>query len=243
MAARSLIATGLPFAPREGSFSDEDVALDEILSLPTPPDPLVLRVEAEGGTPAERGKVHGDWFFDTDGKPTRRVPKPRWQYRGGASTFSEGRTWLDAWEECSRADWLLFEAARAGVDLKSIVLAACDLCLDVFRAVSLEEAAPLDMVETAQKWARGKVSIQEVSASKIRARTLNTREVNAGDDALSCAQAASYDEREPCGNYAAYVAMQAGKIQGDLPPSSRVDLAGRVRRSIPPVQVLRAVMR
>jgi hypothetical protein len=35
-------------------------------------------------------------------------------------------TFLEVWNECPRGDWLIWLAARAGIDRRLIVLAACD---------------------------------------------------------------------------------------------------------------------
>ena len=144
MAAREVVAARTPFVQRRGDFSDPGVALDEILSLRAAQEPLVLRVDAVGGTREEREAVggdHSDWLCDSDGSEPRRIPMPRWDFESGVPgsrpglNWSKHAEWIDAWETCDRAEWLLNGAshgAMAGpIDYRrSVVLGAC-ACADL----------------------------------------------------------------------------------------------------------------
>ena len=94
MSGRAVVAIGQPFVARDESYADADVALDEISDLVRQSEPLVLRVDAAGGTSAERERLSGDWLCDSDGSPPSRLPAPRWGYDDRADEWSRPRTWL-----------------------------------------------------------------------------------------------------------------------------------------------------
>src|SRR5690349_17926772 len=57
------------------------------------------------------------------------------------------RTLAKAWNECPRADWLLWFAARRGVDKKKIVLAACACARLALKFVRAGEDRPRLAIE------------------------------------------------------------------------------------------------
>jgi hypothetical protein len=87
------------------------------------------------------------------------------------------------WDDCERGDWMLWIAARAGVDRKLLVSAACLCAREALKYVKPGEDRPRIAIETAERWVRGEATIEEVRAAR-----------NAADDhaAASAAYAAAY---------------------------------------------------
>ena len=70
------------------------------------------------------------------------------------------------WAECERGDWMLWLAARLGVDSKLLVKAACACARLALPYVPAGENRPLAAIETAEKWADGKATIEDVKAAR-----------------------------------------------------------------------------
>ena len=87
-----------------------------------------------------------------------------------AQIWAQGKSLQQAWKQCQRGDWLLWLAARAGVDYRQVVLAACDCA---------EQAAPHWTPDTqlacawaldaARRWVVGKTDLEEVRAAACTA--------------------------------------------------------------------------
>ena len=75
------------------------------------------------------------------------------------------RTLAQAWDDCERGDWLLWLCAKAGVDKKKIVLAACGCARLVLHLVAEDEPRPRLAIETAEAWCRGEATIHDVKAA------------------------------------------------------------------------------
>jgi hypothetical protein len=84
------------------------------------------------------------------------------------------------WDDCERGDWMMWIAARAGVDRKLIVSAACLCAREALKYVKPGEDRPRIAIETAERWVRGEATIEEVRAAR-----------NAADD-HAAASAAAY---------------------------------------------------
>ena len=119
-----------------------------------------------------------------------------------ARDFSRGKTIAEAWTTCDRGDWLLWFAARIGVDRKIVVGAACD-CADIAPKFV---ARPRPAIETARKWIRGEATWQEV---------LHAAAVSLGAyadvAAYAAASAALYDDDDTAADYAAHAADAAAE--------------------------------
>ena len=149
MSAREASAVGREFTPRDGSFADPGVALDEILSLRPDHEPVVLRVAVDGGSARQRQRLRGDWLCLPSGEP-RRLPRPRWTYsstygqdrRDGATSdrWSESREWVEAWEGCSVPRWMVYEAARVLAPARSV--SAALRCLELRLSDDFSAASP-----------------------------------------------------------------------------------------------------
>jgi hypothetical protein len=111
---------------------------------------------------------------------------------------SEAVSWLKtqvspsvAWRNCKRGDhmlWLLGKQAGPPESpaRKKLVLAACDCARLALKHVPAGELRPLRCIETAEAWAHGKATIQEVS----EARTAAYAAAAAAADAHAAADAA-----------------------------------------------------
>ena len=78
-------------------------------------------------------------------------------------------SYAKAWRACRRGDWLLWLAARVGVDRRLIVLAACDCARLSLRYVPAGDDRSRVAIETAERWARGEATIEEVRAAAAAA--------------------------------------------------------------------------
>jgi hypothetical protein len=70
-----------------------------------------------------------------------------------------------AWARCERGDWMLWIAARLGVDRKLVVAAACACARLALPHVPAGEERPRIAIETAEAWCRGEATIEQVRAS------------------------------------------------------------------------------
>lgn len=71
----------------------------------------------------------------------------------------------DAWRRCERGDWLLWLAARVGVDRRLLWLAACDCAEPALVHVPAGENRPRVAIETARRWAAGEATLEEVRSA------------------------------------------------------------------------------
>ncbi len=128
-----------------------------------------------------------------------------------ARRWAAGKGLATAWTECQRGDWLLWLAARVEIDRRLLVLAACDCARTALPLVAEGEDRPRIAIETAEAWARGEATTEEVQTA--------ARAAAAADAADAAADAA-----------AAAVAYAADARAAD---ASRAHSAGRGRARIP----------
>ena len=76
-----------------------------------------------------------------------------------AVAWVERKSMRTAWRTCPKGDWMLWLAARVGVDRRQIVLAACGCARLSLGRVSAGELRPLCAIETAEAWARGDAGV------------------------------------------------------------------------------------
>jgi hypothetical protein len=119
---------------------------------------------------------------------------------------SEAIAWLeaqdgslyDAWRRCERGDWLLWLAARVGVDRRLVVLAACDCAEPALVHVPAGEDRPRVAIETARRWAAGEATLEEVrSAAAYAARAARAARAADAADAADAAYARLVRARIP----------------------------------------------
>jgi hypothetical protein len=114
-----------------------------------------------------------------------------------ACQWAGERTAQQAWDECDRADWLLWWAAHAKIARKTFVRIACACARTALPYVQFDELRPLKAIETAEAWCDGKATIEEVRAAAYAAHAA----------AHGGAAAAAYDAAH--GGAAAYAAAYA----------------------------------
>jgi len=88
------------------------------------------------------------------------------KYAGKFATLQE------AWDACERGDWMLWYAGKktgepCGDGRKKLVLACCEVAR--LALPYTEDARVLACIETAEKWAQGKASIEEVQKARSAA--------------------------------------------------------------------------
>jgi hypothetical protein len=81
---------------------------------------------------------------------------------GEATKWANGKATKAAWGECQRGDWLLWISARANVDRKLVVAAACRCARLALKHVKAGEDRPRLAIEAAEAWTRGERTIEEV---------------------------------------------------------------------------------
>ena len=74
-----------------------------------------------------------------------------------------------AWQKCERGDWMLWIAAKAGIDRKALVLAACACAEPALKHVRAGDDRPRLAIETARAWCRGEATIKEVRKAVLAA--------------------------------------------------------------------------
>ena len=75
----------------------------------------------------------------------------------------------DAWQSCTRGDWMLWLLGRLSGSgskaRKQLVLTTCECARLALSHVKTGEDRPLKAIETTERWAIGKATIQEVRAA------------------------------------------------------------------------------
>jgi hypothetical protein len=113
------------------------------------------------------------------------------------------KTSQELWDNCERGDWMLWLIGKLSGESESekrkgLVLAACECARLMLKLVAKGETRPLKAIETAEKWAKGKATIQEVRADAADAA-----------DAANTAYAANAANAAAYAAYAAYAAAYA----------------------------------
>jgi len=79
------------------------------------------------------------------------------------------------WQECERADWLLWLAATINIDRRLVVRAACRCAreaLPIFEDRRPGDGRPRKAIETAEAWCDGRATLDEVrSAARAASRS------------------------------------------------------------------------
>jgi hypothetical protein len=152
----------------------------------------------------------------------------------GALTWLEAQegSLYDAWRRCKRGDWLLWLAARAGVDRRLVVLAACDCAETALVHVPEGEHQPRNAIETARRWAAGEATLEEVRAASRASHAATASAAYAAYAATVYAYAADAATAASYASYAAYYATHAADA-ADAPVMSLAHSARLVRAGIP----------
>jgi hypothetical protein len=73
------------------------------------------------------------------------------------------------WRRSERGDWLLWVAAKAGVDRRLVVRAACLCAREALVHVPEGETRPLRCIEVTEAWTRGEATIEQVREARREA--------------------------------------------------------------------------
>ena len=258
MAAREVVAFGAPFRPLHEDFSDPGVAGDFISALRAKTEPLVLRVSVVGRDWFQASAWCGDWLCEADGSEPRRLREPNWSRNEHARDGASEREWIDAWEGCENASWVLNELPTLGVDWRSALLAACDCARLALPYAPRGDDRPLRAVEAAEALARGEAARADARRAAAAADEAADEAANGPEDAAdggrashacrACACAAlSYSALSSYASgrgaeYAGHMTSEAAReAMAAMAGRARIDaLMGAVRRRIAALEVLRA---
>ena len=106
--------------------------------------------------------------------------------------WAKGKTLTEAWSTCERGDWMLWYAAKINIDRKLLVKAACACARLSLKFVPDGEQRPRIAIETAEAWAEGKASLNDVeTASYATYAAAYTYAADAADAAANAAYAAA----------------------------------------------------
>lgn len=108
-----------------------------------------------------------------------------------AAEWAKGKTPEEAWSACERGDWMLWIAAKSGVERKLIVMQACKAARRALKYVPKGEDRPLAAIECAEAWCRGEATIEEVRSAAPAAADA-AYDAYAAADAAACAACAAY---------------------------------------------------
>jgi hypothetical protein len=116
---------------------------------------------------------------------------------------SEQKNQQQAWNDCERGDWMLWLLGRLSGEPESnkrqkLVLTACECARLSLHLVEDGEERPRIAIETAEKWTRGKATIDEVGKAAADAA-----------DAAYAAAAAAYAAAASAAYVAAAAAVDA----------------------------------
>jgi hypothetical protein len=152
----------------------------------------------------------------------------RWLDEEGICSIEE------AWSKCPRGDWLLWLAARIGLDEdrhKTIVKIATEIARQVLKYIPAEEERPRKAIEAAEKWLDGKEKEKEnvinaaaaaYSASAYAAHAAASAAANA---AAYAAYAAAYAAEIDAANYASAAATSAAAASTAYTYAAEIDAA------------------
>jgi hypothetical protein len=119
---------------------------------------------------------------------------------------SEQKNQQQAWNDCERGDWMLWLLGRLSGEPESnkrqkLVLTACECARLSLHLVEDGEERPRIAIETAEKWTRGKATIDEVGKAAADAA-----------DAAYAAAAAAYAAAASAAYVAAAAASSAAYV-------------------------------
>lgn len=111
----------------------------------------------------------------------------------------ESIAWVSRYESpevalaaCKRGDWMLWYAARSGVDLRRVVFVAAQCARVALSHVPPDEDRPRLAIEAAEAWARGEMQESEVRSAAIDAVLASVQPYGRRAAVYYAAEAASY---------------------------------------------------
>jgi len=118
-----------------------------------------------------------------------------------------------AWDNCERGDWMLWLAGKTAgkpksVKRKKLVLCACECARLALKYVPKGEDRPLKCIETAEAWARGEDSYDDLvearrAASASASASAAYASASASAASASAASASAYASASDAAAYAA----------------------------------------
>ena len=154
---------------------------------------------------------------------------------GPSLTWLAGRDLATAWAECGRGDWMLWLAARAGMDRRVVVAACCACARTLLPRIPASETLPLAAIETAERWCHGEASIDEVRAARNALRPLSLYASNLADGA----RCAIYAIADAC--TATWTTASVGVFAGTAAKEAGEGAAPIIRSLIPLEAVIAAM--
>ena len=193
----------------------------------------------------------GDWLCD-GGAPPERLRKPRWFYSRESAAWSGEREWLEAWETCADAAWMIRAAAMVADDGRPVISAALACVADAgqrFGGHRVILSAIQSTLSSIREWCDGGGSAGLlVSAARLNRIAIGL-DRGPDDDAVRAASllaraALVYDSLEST----SYPALSSSAVDaasaaysghsGAPPAESRLRMADVVRRRLPTLAVL-----
>jgi hypothetical protein len=159
------------------------------------------------------------------------------------------KTSQELWDNCERGDWMLWligglSGKPESEKRKQLVLTACKCARLALKYVPEGETRPLKAIETAEKWANGEATIEEVRAAAYAAYNAAAYAAYAAYAAAAAyaADAAAYAAYAAAANaYAVDVAYAAAGTANAATANARTSLkqcADIVRKDYPSIDAL-----
>jgi len=121
-----------------------------------------------------------------------------------------GGSLKELWHDCQRGDWMLWLAARAGIDRHVVVITACACARTALQYVPAGEERPRRAIEAAEAWTRGEVNRAAVRAAARAGRaTFAAGYVSAAAAFAAYAAVAALSAADDATAYADYAAVYA----------------------------------
>ncbi len=138
-----------------------------------------------------------------------------------AIEWVNNRSLCKCWQVVDRADWMLWLAAKVGVDRKPLVLAACDCAEPALKYVPDGEERPRKAIETARAWCKGKATLKQVRSAAADA-AVYAADADAAYTAAAYASSYAADsavyasDADAAAAYAAYAAAARQKAHKSM---------------------------
>jgi hypothetical protein len=113
------------------------------------------------------------------------------------------RTPQQAWDECPDPRWMLWWLGHTPHDRKTLVLCVCEIARTVLHLVPEGEDRPRIAIETAEAWARGNATIEQVQEA---ADAADADDAAFADAAYAAAAYAAFAASVRSGAFAAFAA-------------------------------------
>ena len=138
-----------------------------------------------------------------------------------------------AWDACHRADWLIWIASRAGASDSALRVAACACARTALRHIPADEERPLRAIETAERFARGAASQNELDAARAAAWAATGAATGAARGATEAATGAAAWAATGGARGATGAARGAAAAAGAFEAAALAEMAALVRSAIP----------